>query len=278
MHYNFHVANNHYIVEIDDHSYILDTGSPASFKIGDGPDTVIINGKTFNLSGFGEYLGLGQADKLVEEPVDGLLGNDVMGELGTVKLDLDRGNASFGDSAFPNSKAAVEIPFHMVQPYDVARQRNGALGGLLSGLVDMLGGAEAVSGLLSANFGISSGGYMVTNVVLNGKAVSAVLDTGAWISYADADLLKGSPVTGVTTDWQPGNGTIQAVEHEASLELGNILVKAAVSEAPFSVAGQLAVLGAQAVLGFKHIPGKKLLIDYTAGSITYWGSETPPKE
>lgn len=90
--YNYKLLNNHYIVEIDNKHYILDTGYPYSITFRSDLNMVKVNGIYHALSAPGYRFDIKKTHKLVGYPVDGLLGLDVFGETGfTIYKDSEEG-------------------------------------------------------------------------------------------------------------------------------------------------------------------------------------------
>ena len=90
--YNYKLLNNHYVVEIDNKHYILDTGYPCSITFRNDLNVVKVNNHFFPLSAPGYRFDIKKTHKLVGYPVDGLLGLDVFGDSGfTIYKDNEEG-------------------------------------------------------------------------------------------------------------------------------------------------------------------------------------------
>ena len=90
--YKYKLLNNHYVVEIDNKHYILDTGYPYSITFRSDLNMVKVNNHFFPLSAPGYRFDIKKTHKLVGYPVDGLLGLDVFGESGfTIYKDNEEG-------------------------------------------------------------------------------------------------------------------------------------------------------------------------------------------
>ena len=80
--YNYVLINNHYIVNIENKYYILDTGSPFSYSFVNGLDKVFIDGVEHKLGVPGARFSVKKTYDLVGFPVDGLLGSDAFRKTG----------------------------------------------------------------------------------------------------------------------------------------------------------------------------------------------------
>lgn len=90
--YNYKLLNNHYVVEIDGDHYIVDTGSPKSYKFRRDLTGVTIDGVWHGLNVPKPNFSLPKTRKLVGYPVDGLIGADVFGSTGlTIYKDNEEG-------------------------------------------------------------------------------------------------------------------------------------------------------------------------------------------
>lgn len=80
--YNYKLLNNHYVVEIDGHHYIIDTGYPFSVTFRSDLNMVKVNNRFYPLSPAGYSFNIQRTHQLVGFPVDGLLGLDVFQDTG----------------------------------------------------------------------------------------------------------------------------------------------------------------------------------------------------
>lgn len=80
--YKYRLLNNHYVVEIDNRHYIIDTGCPFSFTFRNDLNMVKINNHFYPLNPSGYTFNIKKTHNLVGFPIDGLLGSDVFGESG----------------------------------------------------------------------------------------------------------------------------------------------------------------------------------------------------
>ena len=76
--YKFELINNHYIINIEGYRYLLDTGSPDSFRINPDCDEVIIDGVAWSLNRLPHNLDVDKVKKLVGTDVDGFIGLDIV--------------------------------------------------------------------------------------------------------------------------------------------------------------------------------------------------------
>ena len=90
--YKYKLLNNHYVVEIDDKHYILDTGYPYSVTFRNDLNMVKVNGRFHALTPPGYRFNIKKTHQLVGYPVDGLIGLDVFGDSGfTIYKDNEEG-------------------------------------------------------------------------------------------------------------------------------------------------------------------------------------------
>ena len=91
--YNYKLLNNHYVVEIGEHHFIIDTGFPWSVTFNDRLKRVKVYNKVVELQNptfFG--FDIRKTHKLVGYPVDGLLGADAFRDTGlTIFKDNEEG-------------------------------------------------------------------------------------------------------------------------------------------------------------------------------------------
>ena len=80
--YKYKLLNNHYVVEIDNRYYIIDTGSPISVTFRNDLNVVKVNNHFHSLLPSGYMFDIRKTHDLVGFPVDGLLGSDVFIESG----------------------------------------------------------------------------------------------------------------------------------------------------------------------------------------------------
>ena len=71
--YNYHINNNHIIVEIDDKNYLIDTGSPVSFWINNPINGIAINNVKYPLNPKPYNLDINETMKCIGEEVDGFI-------------------------------------------------------------------------------------------------------------------------------------------------------------------------------------------------------------
>lgn len=76
--YNYTLSNNHYIINIEGNNYLLDTGSPVSFSLKPGLNSVIINQRRYSLPYNVMNLDIEATRELVGMDVDGFIGMDII--------------------------------------------------------------------------------------------------------------------------------------------------------------------------------------------------------
>ncbi len=84
--YNYRLLNNHYVVEIDGHHYIIDTGYPVSYSFKYNLNKIVIDGNEHQLYMNDGSFNIAKTTKLVGEEVDGLIGADIFGDTGLTFL------------------------------------------------------------------------------------------------------------------------------------------------------------------------------------------------
>ena len=76
--YNYQLSNNHYIINIEGNNYLLDTGSPVSFSLKPGLNSVVINQRRYPLGYNVMGLDIDATRELVGMDVDGFIGMDIV--------------------------------------------------------------------------------------------------------------------------------------------------------------------------------------------------------
>ncbi len=92
-------------------------------------------------------------------------------------------------------------------------------------------------------------GCPVVPLVLGGRTVNAVIDTGAFISYAARGLTEDTPACGQVEDFHPFLGRFTTSLHTLTVSLAGLEGPHTFGAAPASVAAMLAPFGAEVVLG-----------------------------
>lgn len=80
--YNYELVNNHYIVDIDDEKYLIDTGSPFSFWVSKPIREITIDGIEYLLKSRPSNFSVEETTKLVGVQVDGFIGMDIISTTG----------------------------------------------------------------------------------------------------------------------------------------------------------------------------------------------------
>ena len=108
--------NNHAVADYDGSLYIVDTGSPVSFRF-DRADSIQINGLAFELSA--PVCRKESLDKLAGTNVSGLIGMNVIAKTG-LTIDLENGTLDFSADrrSVPDETEAV-ISFDLFGGYDI---------------------------------------------------------------------------------------------------------------------------------------------------------------
>ena len=76
--YNYTLSNNHYIINIEGNNYLLDTGSPVSFSLKQGLNSVVINQRRCSLPYNVMNLDIEATRELVGMDIDGFIGMDII--------------------------------------------------------------------------------------------------------------------------------------------------------------------------------------------------------
>jgi hypothetical protein len=93
------------------------------------------------------------------------------------------------------------------------------------------------------------GGLPSARLGINGRAVTAVPDTGARSCFAEPRLLAGAPVVGKTRDFFPGHGSFETTVHSVQVELGGVTETFRIAEAPPIIVAAMNAAGAEALVG-----------------------------
>ena len=76
--YTYELKNNHYVVNINNNKYLIDTGCPISFWISKPIRELIIDGHSYYLQDRPIGFDVDATDELVGEKVDGFIGMDII--------------------------------------------------------------------------------------------------------------------------------------------------------------------------------------------------------
>ena len=76
--YNYKLSNNHYIINIEGNNYLLDTGSPVSFSLKPGLNSVTINERRYPLGYNVMGLDIAATREFVGIDIDGFIGMDIV--------------------------------------------------------------------------------------------------------------------------------------------------------------------------------------------------------
>ena len=107
--FNYLLINNHYVVNIDEKNYIIDTGSPFSF-VRDGSPLVINNEKFYPNRGMSEQV-YKSISEFVGMNIDGLIGSDIITH--TSLTIYKNGQLEFA----PIESEGHQLPIHLYGPY-----------------------------------------------------------------------------------------------------------------------------------------------------------------
>lgn len=80
--YNYKLLNNHYLIEIDGYTFLIDTGYPFSFWISEPIRSISINNKNYPLSPRPLNFGVKETNELVGTKIDGFIGTDIISSNG----------------------------------------------------------------------------------------------------------------------------------------------------------------------------------------------------
>lgn len=102
---------------------------------------------------------------------------------------------------------------------------------------------------------------------INGHLRNALLDTGAPISYVNADLVEGYEIVGNDKDFYPGFGTFDVELRNVALRIGNaeeMEIKAGVLPGALAIA---ATVVGQAIIGYDLLSKAQVELDFEKGFI-----------
>ena len=104
--YKYKLMNNHYVVNIDNRNYLIDTGSPFSFYI-HTPHNVVIDGRVFPFTRSFPNQSIEPTIELVGLDIDGFIGMDIISK--TSLTIYKNGNILFG----VDNINGTEVPIYM---------------------------------------------------------------------------------------------------------------------------------------------------------------------
>ena len=118
--FNYHILNNHIIIDIDDKKFLLDTGSPKSFWTYEPINKIEINNRGFVLFPKPSNLSLNQVEKLVGIRVDGFIGLDIIAQTsltiyknGEIKFGVDNINGTT-TKLFTNNYLSIQVGSNLI--------------------------------------------------------------------------------------------------------------------------------------------------------------------
>ena len=215
--------NNHPVVQIDGQYFIIDTGSPFSFKF-DGTREMQICGQSFTLSA--PHCTKRDVDTLTGADISGLIGMNVISKTG-LTIDLKNGILEFSsnDQIDPGKTSAV-LSFE---------------------LFELLGAKYIITNDISSD------------VPLN----HVIIDTGAPISYVSSRLLPMLTPTGEHyEDLSPEfGGVLQGEYYNCNLFLNGFRTARPVKVG--TMPGMLDLFGMfDAILGISSLTDDKIVFDF----------------
>ena len=214
------------IVAVAGARLILDTGSPVSFA---RTGSITLGGCEYQVPVDGWAGSPDSLTELLGEPVDGLLGYDLLA--GRI-LDLN----------CPAGRAHV-----------ISRDTSPATPCWL---------ANAIPLSFSTTMGVP-----VAQISINGQQASAAVDTGAAVCFVAPSLIGDAAAIGRHRDFHPAIGWFETDLHLVSIGLGSGMpfeVRAAA--APPALEPLLAGLGLQAILGGELLMASETIFDFRAQS------------
>ena len=183
MKYPLVFSNRHYVFEIDGKSMLLDTGSPSSFFF-ENPGKIEVGNKSFQLKA-SPIPGMKEnTEKLVDEKVDGIIGLDII-SLFTVVIEKD---ICFFD-------VAEIVDEEQLKNIDNLREYHKD-----HGTIDFTDKFEGMRDAVTVPLKTARG-ILSFDAEVNGRQVTAFLDTGASNSYAAPSVLAGLESSGTTEDY-----------------------------------------------------------------------------
>lgn len=109
-------------------------------------------------------------------------------------------------------------------------------------------------------------GVPIVQITINGRRVSAAVDTCASACFASTQLLEGSPLVGTHNDFHTGIGRFTTDLHLASIDLGNAersaRVRIPVAAIPPSLMPLLTSVGLAGILGGELLMKSETLLDF----------------
>jgi len=107
-------------------------------------------------------------------------------------------------------------------------------------------------------------------VTLNGISTTAIIDSGACISYVSSELIKNSKCTGTIYDYSPSfGGDIHTEKYEMELDICGFSCKAEMAKMTSMIEMSVGLLGYKVVMGFGEIKWSELLMDFDSNLISF---------
>jgi hypothetical protein len=112
--------------------------------------------------------------------------------------------------------------------------------------------------------------YIVLQINTVGKTISAILDTGAYMSYIDADIARSGIPNGEAIDYSPIlGGWIETSKVIIPVSIGTQTQDISIAIMTETINTQVKMFGCKAILGINEITWNKLSIDVENKELIY---------
>lgn len=220
--YEYIISTGHHLVKIDDKVFLIDTGSPISFYLAGNIRSVKINENNYDVKENIIKIDGEVLSEFVGVKIDGIIGFDILIKTGGVFFDKISKIVKF--TSMNDVQHSVRVPLKV----------SGALGYY----------------------------YIVLQLNTRENTISAILDTGACMSYIDPDIAINGIDDGFAIDYSPiFGGRIETSKVILPMTIGTQTQDISVAIMTKSIKTQVKMFGCKAILGINEITWDKLSID-----------------
>jgi hypothetical protein len=228
--YEYIISTEHHLVKIDDKVFLIDTGSPISFYLAGNIRTIKINENNYDVKENIIKIDGEVLNEFVGVNIDGIIGADILSKTGGVYFDKISKTVKF--TSKNDFQHSVRVPLKVL----------GALGYY----------------------------YIVLQLNTGGNSISAILDTGAYMSYIDQDIARHGIPNGNAIDFAPMfGGWINTTTVILPVSIGTQTQSISFAVMTKAIKTQVKMFGCKAILGINEISWDKLSIDFESKELMY---------
>lgn len=228
--YEYLISNGHHLVKIDNKVFVVDTGSPISFSIAEDFKFVVINDNTYEMKNNIVRINKNELNEFTGFNIDGFIGSDILSKIGGIGFNKIEKSIIFASGI--DFHNGVRVPIKL--------------------------------------FGALGMNYIDIKLIAGGNNISALLDTGACMSYIDPEIAEFGKPDGNAEDYSPTfGGWIKTTKVKLPVIIGSQTQDISMAIMTRTIQTQLSMFGYKAVLGVNEIHWEKLSIDLRNNELVY---------